>query len=76
MSGARLSDEELMPVLFPTIVAATLHNERNKEVIERELSLQMIHSYITTAPTPSPLEHFPALLWRDAAVFFAPPAAA
>ena len=56
------SDPELMPVLFATMVAATLDNERNKELMEREMSLEMIHTYVTShtsppegsAPAPAP----------------------
>jgi hypothetical protein len=74
------SDPELMPVLFATMVAATLDNERNKELMEREMSLEMIHTYVTSQPAqgaagPSCVtdvsERFPPELWSTAAEFFA-----
>lgn len=74
-----------MPVLFATMVAATLDNERNKELMEREMSLEMIHTYVTSQPAEGALnpsldpahtthvgERFPTELWRTAAEFFTP----
>lgn len=40
------SDPKLMPVLFPTLVAVCFSHDRNKEVLERELSLEFVATFV------------------------------
>nr|GEW96397.1 hypothetical protein [Tanacetum cinerariifolium] len=48
------SDPELMPVLAGTLVAACFGSEQNKEVVQQELSIEMLLSLLKSCKTGSP----------------------
>jgi hypothetical protein len=78
------SDPRFVPVLFPTLIAATFSNEQNKEVIQCEMSLEMLNDFLKDQlkdPDPDkPVssgdskfnlrERFPTALLSDAEDFF------
>ena len=45
-----------MDVLFPTLASALYEDELNRQILEEDISLDLIHSYLSSPPQTAGLE--------------------